>query len=179
MISTEHQCHWTYLSSFCFLAAKSSTVSSSFFTSSRRPLFYLSNALPFANKVKQFLSSFSASLMVATNSSSNDLLTSKSSLRFKLTLLISDITIHFSLLISCLALVFSTAIRLSFYSEYAALHEIMSCRLIWKLCGFTEWEIMWSLTIFFDTINSVLLLTIKIIDISNTEASLYCSLSVA
>ena len=95
---------------------------------------FLFNAMPFANTVKQFLSSFSVSLMLATNSSSNDLLTSKSSLRFKLTS-----SLLFSLLTSCLALAFSAAIRMSLYFEYAALHDIMSCRLISKLCGFTEW----------------------------------------
>ena len=115
--------------------------------------------------MKQFLSSFSPPLMVSTNSSFNDLLTSKSSLCFKLTILTSNITILFSLLISCLLLAFSAAIKLSLCFEYAALHKIMSYQLIWKLCSFTEWEIMWYLTIFFDTTDSALILTFRI-DIS-------------
>ena len=49
-----------------------------------------------------------------------------------------------------LGLAFWAAIRLSLYFEYAELY------------GFTKWEIMGSLTIYFDTIDSVLILNFKI-----------------
>ena len=144
------------MSNFCFLVSKSSKVSSSFFTSTRSISLLLFHAFSFAHIVKQSFSFFSASLMVTANYSFHGILTAKISLRFKLILLILDIKILFSLLTSCLALAFSAAIRLSLHFEYAALHVIMSCRLIRKLRGFTEWDIVWFLTIFFDTVNSAL-----------------------
>ena len=96
-----------------------------FETSTRSISLFLFNALLHANIVKQFFSSFSASLMVATNSSSNDLLTSKSLRLFKLTLLISDIKELFSWFTSWLTSAYIWICSITWDNELSTYLKIM------------------------------------------------------